>query len=59
MLKVAGNEATITTVESSDEVSHTLIGEPGQTSVELEYRKLEIVIQKISSECSAGSSREI
>ena len=33
-------------VKSSDEVSYTLIGEPGQTRVKLEYRKLEIVIQE-------------
>ena len=53
--------STVIEVKTSDEFSHTLIGEPGQTSVELEYRKLEIVFKRVSncSECSAGSSREI
>ena len=38
--------STVIEVKTSDEFSHTRIGEPGQTSVELEYRKLEIVFQK-------------
>ena len=29
-----------------DEVSYTLIGEPGQTGVKLEYRVLEIVMSR-------------
>ena len=33
-------------VKSSDEISHTLIGESGQTRIELEYKKLKIVIQE-------------